>query len=226
MPARRTDRTCSCSPSTVASRAPVPPAGRPVNSARPCSSVIAVRSSPPTVIVTCCPAMLLPIASRTTRTVIVPVARSRAGSALPWISDGSGMSELRAARTPRTPSTRTSAPNPRTREPANSLTASPIPQLIAAALAESRVGVVRRATREALLPGRSRRGGPDRTRLLLAGGPRRAGQFGPRFALSISAWISCRYPCPASSWRIKPAARARRRAPISAKSFSETLPIA
>ena len=68
----------SFSPSTVTSAiALVPPFGRPVNSARPCASVVADRVAPPTVTLTCCPGALLPIASRTTRTVTVPFGKLR-----------------------------------------------------------------------------------------------------------------------------------------------------
>ena len=49
-------------------------------------------SSLPTLSVTACPAMLLPIRSRTTRTVTVRSGSSGAGSGVPAIADGSGIS--------------------------------------------------------------------------------------------------------------------------------------
>jgi hypothetical protein len=82
----------SVSPSTVASAIASPPRGSALNSARPWASVVAVKVFCPTLMCTCWPAMLLPIDSRTTRTVTVPFGRSPAGIARPLISDGSGMS--------------------------------------------------------------------------------------------------------------------------------------
>ena len=81
----------SASPLTVASARTSAPAGRFGNSARPWSSVVAFRAAPFTVRRTACSATLLPIASRTTRTVTVPIGSSAAGMARPWISAGSGM---------------------------------------------------------------------------------------------------------------------------------------
>lgn len=93
-PREGTGNSCdvSVSPSTVAVACTVAPAGSPLNCARPCSSVFVVRLSPPTVNVTSCPATLLPIRSRTTRTVTVPAGNSGAGSGVPAIAEGSGMS--------------------------------------------------------------------------------------------------------------------------------------
>ena len=90
-------------PATSASRhrrsswpAPAVPAASPSNCARPCSSVLPLRDSLPTLSVTACPAMLLPIRSRTTRTVTVRSGNSGAGSGVPAIARGIGHVDLRA----------------------------------------------------------------------------------------------------------------------------------
>jgi len=85
----------SVSPSTVAVACTLVPGVMPENWARPCASVLTVRLSWPTwpiVSVTSCPATLLPIRSRTTRTVTVRSGNSGAGSGVPAIALGSGIS--------------------------------------------------------------------------------------------------------------------------------------
>jgi len=88
-----TENACevSVSPSTVVVACTEVPAASPSNCARPCSSVVALREAEPTLSVTAWPAMLLPIRSRTTRTVTVRSGSSGAGSGVPAIADGSGM---------------------------------------------------------------------------------------------------------------------------------------
>ena len=92
-PSAGTANSCevSVSPSTMVVACTAVPAASPSNCARPCSSVLAVRVSAPTLSVTAWPAMLLPIRSRTTRTVTVRSGSSGAGSGVPAIADGSGM---------------------------------------------------------------------------------------------------------------------------------------
>ena len=71
------------SPSTVAAAWPGAPGVRSLNSARPIASVVAAEALPPTVMRTVWPGASLPMDSRTTRTVTVPVGSSGAGRARP-----------------------------------------------------------------------------------------------------------------------------------------------
>ena len=99
----------SASPSTVASARPSCPTGRPVNSARPFASVVAVTVFPPIVTRTVWPGASLPIDSRTTRTVTVPVGQLRRRQRapvnqrgirhLPWARAGAAVSSAVSSRT-------------------------------------------------------------------------------------------------------------------------------
>ena len=153
----------SCSPSTVASARTSAPAGRSGNSARPCVVGRArFAACPLTVRRTSWPATLLPIASRTTRTVTVPLGSSGAGMARPWISDGSGMLICAEARSPRP---KAQGPSPKAQSPKPEAQAASHRrrlQLRAAVLAEPRVGVVGRAARRHMLA--TSRGEPCRAR--------------------------------------------------------------
>ena len=168
-----------------------------------------------------CPATLLPIASRTTRTVTVPVGSSGAGMARPWISDGSGMLIWRGRqRKAQGPSHKAQGPDAQAqaRSAFHDAASSLVPQFLQ-----------NRASASLLVPqlDRLRRCGASLVGLADRGLRRaRGSRASVRRALRSPSRSARDTVLPASSCRISRAARARSRALISAKSFSDTFPIA
>src|SRR5581483_3026147 len=132
------------------------PAGRPANSARPFSSVFAVRTSDPTWSSTGTFERLFDSCPRMRRTDTVPSGRSVTGRGMPAICFGSGIwnwaAAMPAQRLPRTPRTAASLGLPArpTRAPGVRLPS----ELLSTGLAVTGIGVVPGPTRRARPRGR------------------------------------------------------------------------